>query len=67
MSASDAFMVQKLRDMAAQVSKLADDLEAGKLWPGQLSDGLRTAYTSASELKRSVDDSRPRISRGSRW
>lgn len=67
MSALEAHTVHRLRELAEQVSKLADDLEAGKLWPGQLHDGLRAAHATTSELERAVRDSRPRVSRSNRW
>jgi len=42
--------VVALRLVAAQAQKLADDLDAGRLWPGDLSDGLSTINTALRDM-----------------
>ena len=67
MTPGDAMMVQELRDLATKANGLANGLEAGKLWPGELQDGLRAIGDSARKMDRAVAESRPRPSRGGRW
>jgi hypothetical protein len=45
--------VAALRLIAAQAEKLANDVQAGKLWPGEYEDGLATISRALSDAQRS--------------
>ncbi len=67
MTPADALMAQELRALADKARALADGIEAGKLWPGELQDGLRAISEGTRKMDRAVADARPRPSRGGRW
>lgn len=51
MSSNPTEAVPALRLIAAQATKLANDIEAGKLWPGQFQDAMAVIMQAAQDAK----------------
>lgn len=59
-------VVEGLRDLAGDARSLADGVERGTLWPGQVEDKLRAIRKQLDQLERIVAPPRPIGYRG-RW